>query len=341
MSTSNAIFWKQEVDHRKRVRNWMIKVLSVLLGLLVLLWGLITQPLLGSLPVRSDLPKVDPSRLEIHVRKIVTDVFPRNEAYPRNLDRVASYIGREFLNAHGVTQEQTFEAKGKTYRNIIASFGPETPERIVVGAHYDAAGEKPGSDDNASGIAGLMELAYLLGRAKPGIRIDLVAYTLEEPPYFQTEFMGSAVHAKSLRTQRAAVRLMISLEMIGCFTDAPHSQALPSSFIKPFYPAQGNFIAVVGTLSQTRPVRRVKRAMTMASALPVYSMNAPVSLPGVGFSDQLNYWNQGYDAIMITDTAFYRNPRYHTDADTPDTLDYKRMAMVVQGVYAAVIEIAK
>jgi hypothetical protein len=135
---------------------------------------------------------------------------------------------------------------------------------------------------------------------------------------------------------------MFSLEMIGYFSDQPDSQQYPVSVLKAFYPAQGNFIVVVvGKMDQWRMVRRVKKAMTEASPLPVYSINAPRSIPGVDFSDHLNYWDEGYDALMITDTAFYRNPHYHTSADTHETLDYERMASVVQGVYAAVLSLTK
>ncbi|HEX2236918.1 MAG TPA: M28 family peptidase, partial [Gammaproteobacteria bacterium] len=238
--------------------------------------------------------------------------------------------------------EQPYELNGKTYRNIIASFGPETDERIVVGAHYDSvAANVPGADDNASGVAGLIELARLLGQATLPMKIELVAYTLEEGQHFRTQRMGSAVHAHSLKERGVPVRAMLSLEMLGYFTDVPDSQHYPHPLLKLFYPSRGNFIAVVGKLDQPLIVRRVKSAMRDASKLPVYSINAPLWVPGIDFSDHRNYWDAGYDAVMITDTAFYRNPNYHTPHDTPDTLDYTRMAMVVQGVYAAVVVLAR
>jgi hypothetical protein len=164
-----------------------------------------------------------------------------------------------------------------------------------------------------------------------------VAYTLEEPPYFRTHHMGSAVHANSLKKQGVKVRMMLALEMIGFFADAPDSQKYPVSSMKAIYPSEGNFIGVIGQTSQGAVVRRVKKAMQGAAPLPVYSLNASTFVPGVDFSDHANYWNAGYQAAMVTDTSFYRNPNYHTSRDTPDTLDYKRMAMVVQGVYAAIM----
>ena len=245
------------------------------------------------------------------------------------------------MSAKADVSEQAYEVNGTTYKNVIAAFGPESKERIVVGAHYDAAGEFPAADDNASGIAGLIELAHLLQDVSLPMRVELVAFTLEEPPFFRTAYMGSAIHADSLNKQQASVRLMISLEMIGYFSDALNSQNFPSSVLGLFYPSKGNFIAVVGSFGAGSAVRKVKRAMRSASSLPVYSINAPAFLPGIDFSDHLNYWRVGYDAVMITDTSFYRNKAYHTSNDKADRLDYQRMAMTVQGVYATVLAIVQ
>ncbi|HZG51328.1 MAG TPA: M28 family peptidase [Pyrinomonadaceae bacterium] len=310
-------------------------------GLLAGAWFAVTQPVMfpGSPGDNSSRPPVDVARLEAHVRMLSETFAPRDEGHPENLGRVAAYLRKEFERANAVVSEQPFTSRGQTYRNVIASFGPRTNEMIVVGAHYDTAGALPGADDNASGVAGLIELAYLLGRTPPAARIELVAFALEEPPYFRSPLMGSAVHAASLKSGGFAVRAMLSLEMIGYFSDQPDSQQYPVSVLKAFYPSRGNFIAVIGKIDQGHLVRRVKKAMMAASPLAVSSINAPRSIPGVDFSDHLNYWNEGYDALMITDTAFYRNPHYHTSADTHDTLDYQRMAMVVQGVYAAVLSL--
>ncbi|HEX8632876.1 MAG TPA: M28 family peptidase, partial [Pyrinomonadaceae bacterium] len=268
-----------------------------------------TQPVMFRGSTSDDRPPVDAARLEAHVRMLSETFSPRDAGHPENLDRVAAYLRKEFERANAVAvSEQTFESRGHTYRNVIASFGARTNELIVVGAHYDTAGALPGADDNASGVAGLIELAYLLGKSPPATRVELVAFALEEPPYFRSPSMGSAVHAASLRAQGFAVRAMLSLEMIGYFSDQPDSQQYPVSLLKALYPSQGNFIAIVGKIDQGRVVRRVKKALREASPLPVYSINAPRSIPGVDFSDHLNYWNEGYDALMITDTAFYRNP---------------------------------
>ena len=212
-------------------------------------------------------------------------------------------------------------------------------QRLVVGAHYDVYGENPGADDNASGTAGLLELARLLKSQNPDLkyRVDLVAYTLEEPPFFRTEFMGSAVHAKSLFDAGIKVKGMISMDMIGYFSDAPKSQDYPLGLLKLFYPAVGNYIAVVGNLGNVGMVRKVKKEMKKAAALKVRSINAPASLPGIDFSDHRNYWKYDFDAVMITNTAFYRNKNYHEPTDTPETLNYEKMAEVVKGIYGAVV----
>jgi Zn-dependent M28 family amino/carboxypeptidase len=319
----------------------MLLSLCVFTFLLITVWAMVTQPLL---PVSGMANAVapDPTRLKAHVRMLAETFVPRDEAHPEMLDRTAAYIRREFEQAGGRVTEQPYVLDGKTYRNVIAMLGPNTRERIVVGAHYDSvAADVPAADDNASGVAGLIELARLLGQTTLPMKIELVAYTLEEGQHFNTQRMGSAVHAHSLKERDVPVRAMFSLEMLGYFTDMPDSQHYPHPVLKLFYPSRGNFIAVVGKLDQPLIVRRVKQFMRGASRLPVYSINAPRSVPGIDFSDHRNYWDMGYDAVMITDTAFYRNPNYHTPHDTPDTLDYTRMAMVVQGVYAAVVVLAR
>jgi len=332
--------WQSQAERRRRIIKLMLLVLIISLLFLVTMWFWVTQPALSSVTPNAERT-VDPARLHAHVRKLSVELGPRDESHIENLDRVAAYIREELSQTTTSILEQPYRVEGKSYRNVIARFGPETEERIIVGAHYDTAGALPGADDNASGVAGLIELARLLGRQPPPMRVELVAYTLEEPPYFGTTGMGSSVHAESLRKENVRVRAMFSLEMIGYFSDAPNSQRFPVGLFGAFYPSTGNFIGVVGRLSDWSLVRHTKSAMRQASPLPVYSFNAPSFVTGVDFSDQRNYWHAGYSAVMITDTAFFRNHNYHTEHDTDEKLDYKRMAMVVEGVYAAVTELAK
>jgi len=318
----------------------MLFVVLALVLLLVAACFWLTQPLFSH-PQLNQVRTVDPARLEAHVRKLSIDFSPRDVGNLENLDRVSAYISAELSQAGGSVSEQSYRVENRSFRNVIARFGPDTPERIVVGAHYDAAGPLPGADDNASGVGGLIELARLLGAQAPSMRIDLVAFSTEEPPYFGTTGMGSSVHAQSLQKENVRVRAMLSLEMIGYFSDASGSQHFPAGILSAFYPSTGNFIGVVGRVSDGLLARRVKSAMSGAAPLPVYSISAPSIVPGVDFSDQLNYWRAGYKGLMITDTAFYRNLNYHTARDTPEKLDYKRMAMVVEGVYAAVTELSR
>ena len=318
----------------------MLLVVLILLLVLIAFWFWVTQPLLSRATPNSQRT-VDPSRLEAHVRKLSIELGPRDAGHPESLDQVAAYIKNEFSQTGASVSEQGYRVKGRSYRNVIAYFGQETEERIVVGAHYDTAGALPGADDNASGVAGLIELARLLSQQQLKVRVELVAFSTEEPPYYRSTGMGSYVHADSLRQQNVRVRAMFSLEMIGCFSDAPNSQHFPIGLLSGFYPSTGNYIAVVGRLNDVSLVRRTKATMRNAAPLPVYSINAPQFVTGVDFSDQRNYWRMGYNAVMITDTAFYRNRNYHTAADTAEKLDYKRMAMVVEGVYATVSELAQ
>ena len=292
----------------------------------------------GSDSSKRSVPAADPARLERYVRTLANELTPRDSDHPERLARPAAYIERQFRRHTSRVSDQPYEVDGTPVRNVIARFGPETGARVVIGAHYDTAGPYPGADDNASGVAGVLELARLLSERAPTAPVELVSYPLEEPPHFYTKRMGSAVHARALAEHGVDVRVMFSLEMIGYFTDEPRSQSFPLFFLRPFYPSRGNFIAVVGRWGwgQRALVRRVREAMRAATTLPVYSINAPRIVPGIAFSDHLNYWHQGYDAVMITDTAFYRNPYYHTPSDTPDTLDYDRMAMVVDGVLGTI-----
>lgn len=316
--------------------NRQIIFIGIVLFVFFLLWVQVTQPIY-QFADKKDLPTADAEKLRNHVRTISKGYFPRDYRSPETLGRLAEYIQQVFVKANGRTQLQTFVVDGKPYHNVIASYGPEEGERIIVGAHYDTAGQFPGANDNASGVAGLMALANLLKEAKLSTRVDLVAFTLEEPPFFRTPSMGSAHYVRLLKSEEVRVRIMFSLETIGYFDDKQNSQKYPIGLMNWFYPDKANFIAVVGKFLEGSRVRKIKSAMKSANDLPVYSINAPATVPGVDFSDHVNFWSAGYPAVMITDTAFFRYDEYHLAGDTYDRLDYVRMAKVIQGVYAAVL----
>jgi hypothetical protein len=306
---------------------------------LAALMVVLRQPTFTELPFRG-ASRCDAGRLKDHVAFLTRDITPRSASHPENLDRAASYIFERFSAAGGRTYTQSFVARGGTYRNVIAEFGPASTNApvLVVGAHYDSFGETgalPGADDNASGTAGVLELARLLGSHRLQTPVLLVAYTTEEPPFFGSEEMGSAVHAASLAAASRMVSGMICLEMIGYFSD---QQAWPNWLFEAIYPSKGNFIGVTGGWNDRRLARTVKRAIAGASDLRVVSYSgARVSSDA---SDHRNYWAHGWRAVMITDTAFLRNPNYHTARDTADTLDYRQMARVVDGVLSAVLHLS-
>jgi Zn-dependent M28 family amino/carboxypeptidase len=311
--------------------------MSVLIGI-VLLLSMMTQNESESLVAALHIP-VRKERLQEDVRRLTGVVPARSFENLQALDESAAYIESEFRKLSGGVEVQSFKVGDTAFRNIVISFGPADAPRIIVGAHYDVCGEQAGADDNASGVAGVLELARLLDEQKPVLsrRIDLVAFALEEPPFFRTPYMGSAVHARSLADQDADVETMISLEMIGYFTDRPNSQDFPAFFLRWFYPTEGNFIAVVGKLFDDGICGRFKQSMRRFCSIGVHSINAPAFIPGIDLSDHLNYWKMGFHALMITDTAFFRNPHYHEPTDTIETLDFDRMADVVKGVYGTIV----
>jgi Zn-dependent M28 family amino/carboxypeptidase len=284
---------------------------------------------------------VNRERLYADVEKLTSVTSPRNHANLSSLNTIADYISDEFKKLDCKAEFQNYTANGYEYKNVLTSFGPKTGERIIVGAHYDVCGNQPGADDNASAVAGMLEVARLINELKPELkhRVDFAAYTLEEPPYFRTKYMGSAVHAKSLSKAGVKVKVMICLEMIGYFSEKEHSQKYPLFFMKWFYPDKANYISLVGKVGQCKIVNEVKKFMKQASDMDVQTANVPRFIPGIDFSDHLNYWNENYKAIMVTDTAFYRNPNYHSSTDTIDTLDFDKMAEVVNGIYWAVVNL--
>jgi Zn-dependent M28 family amino/carboxypeptidase len=258
---------------------------------------------------------------------------------PDALNYTADYIYSELAKACDTVYYQEFKVNNITYKNVVASIGTDKKERIVIGAHYDVCGKQEGADDNASGLVGILELARLLSKEKLDYRVDFVAYSLEEPPFFGTKDMGSYVHAKSLHDQNIDIKGMICLEMIGYFSDEPNSQKYPLGILRLFYGNKGNFITVVQNFNKSGFGKQVKELMTNQKLLPTKSFIGPASLGGTDFSDHRNYWEFGYNAVMITNTSFYRNPNYHQTSDKIETLDLNRMCMVIDEVCNCVINL--
>lgn len=262
------------------------------------------------------------------------DIGSRSYGETANLDRSADYIQRRFSQLGFPAKRQSFRVDGTAYHNIHAEIsGIRYPDEIlVIGAHYDTVPGTPGADDNASGIAGLLAIAKIMSEHPPCRTVMLAAFTLEEPPFFRTRQMGSYIFAESLYQKKIRVRGMISLEMIGYFTEKKGGQHYPLPLFRWFYPETGDYIAFVGNVQSKAFTEKFKKSFKKYSSLPCESLNTVSVVPGVDFSDHRSFWKFNYPAFMITDTAFYRNPHYHGPGDTAETLDYDRMALLVIGI---------
>jgi len=281
------------------------------------------------------------ARLRRHVEALAGDIGERNVWRPGTLQDAADYIRGEFAALGFAVAAQSYRAEGQECENleIVLPGGSRSSEIVLLGAHYDTVEGSPGADDNASGVAGLIEIARLLRGTVQARAIKLVAFVNEEPPFFFFGKMGSGVYAKAARRRGDDIRIMLSLEMLGCYSDAPASQAYPP-LLRWFYPDRGNFIAFVSNLKSRRALRECVAAFKAGSDFPVESLASPAIVPGVSWSDQLSFWRAGYPAVMVTDTAFYRNPDYHSGLDSPERLRYAEMARVVEGLAAMAVSLA-
>ena len=262
---------------------------------------------------------------------------PRNYENMDQLNSCAAFIFNDFSNYADTVFYQEYKIGSLTFKNVIARFNPKASKKLVIGAHYDVCGNQEGADDNASGIVGLLELARLLKGKTTDKCMELVAYTLEEPPFFRTEYMGSYIHAKSLKDSHADVVGMVCLEMIGYFNEAKHTQDYPIGFLKLFYGSRGNYITVVNKFGKGKAARKFTKHLDHFATLPVKKFNGPKSLTGIDFSDHLNYWKMGFSACMVTDTAFYRNKNYHQKTDEMGTLNISKMAQVIDGIFFSIL----
>ena len=322
---------------RSVIRGVLAAAVLVGCGAVVAAW-IARGPLVQRIDLDREKVAVSALRLRDTVDALSERFRTRWITHPEVLGETADWIAERMRQAGLTVTEQAFTLREGTFRNVIGvreSADPEAP-LLVLGAHYDAYGEMPGADDNASGIAGLLELVETLPGAPLRRTIHFVAFVNEEPPFFGGEDMGSLRYAQKLAEERRAVDLMVSLEMIGCFSDEPGSQRFPLGALRSIYPDRGNFIAVIGDLMSGDAIRAVKRSMLEVASIPVYSFRGPSWIAGVDGSDHRSFRSHGFPAVMVTDTAFLRNPNYHTRHDTADTLDYERMARVVQALHGVI-----
>jgi hypothetical protein len=293
---------------------------------------------------RGPLPPLDADgrklagRLKAHVTGIASE--EHNVAHPEALERSARYIESALAGMGYSVSRQEFETEGVKVRNLEVSRG-SGKRVLVVGAHYDSALGAVGADDNGSGVAALLELARFLKTVQPaeGLEVRLVAYVNEELPWFSTDNMGSYVHSKGLARDGKEVVAMLSLETIGWYSESYDSQRYPFPFSL-FYPSKGNFVGFVANLRSRSLMHRVVGTFRRAVAFPSEGVAAPESIPGIDWSDQWAYWKFGWPALMVTDTAPFRYPHYHTLRDTPDKLDYERLARVVKGLESVLRDLA-
>jgi len=283
---------------------------------------------------------VSASALEDHVRKLAEEIGERHVGRPHSLAAARDYISRRCQAEGYAVEVQAYEAQGILCANLSITLpGVRWPDQIVlVGAHYDTVPGSPGADDNASGVAGLLELGRCLAGCRPARTIRLVAFVNEESPFFFWDKMGSAVYARAARQRGEDIRAMFSLEMLGCYQDEPRSQRYPP-FLGRGRPDRGNFIAFVANIRSRRLLKHALAAFKTCADFPVEGTATFSWVPGVAWSDHLNFWRQGYSALMITDTAFFRYPHYHSPRDTSEKLDYHRMAAVVEGLAGMLIRL--
>ena len=321
--------------------NWKLQivlavVVVVIVAAAVWLFRITGMPLksyAGTLPPLTSEESELRDRLAANVKYLSASIGERSLERTGSLEKTAAFI-RENLQSVGYSvNDIRYEVAGQTVSNLEAILvGTATAQgNVVVGAHYDSVAGTVGANDNASGVAAVLELARLFKTTKPRRTVRFVFFVNEEPPYFQTENMGSVVYARQLRSQGTHVSAMISLETIGFYSDTKGSQKYPPP-LGFFYPSRGNFIGFVGNPESRNLVRRSIRKFRETTRFPSEGVAAPAEWPGVGWSDQWSFWREKYPGIMVTDTAAFRYPYYHTQLDTSDKVDCEKGARVVDGI---------
>jgi Zn-dependent M28 family amino/carboxypeptidase len=281
------------------------------------------------------------SRLRADVEMLATTIGERHIWRAQSLQPAADHIRSSLFAAGYAPQTQSYDVHRIRVDNIEAVRQGSSLDReiVVVGAHYDSVAGSPGANDNATGIAAMLELARRFALVATARTIHFVAFVNEEPPFFQTSQMGSVVYANAARARGDQVVAMLSLETLGYYSEEPGSQTYPAE-LGGGLPDRGNFIGMVSNLGSADLLERVRSAFTARTPFPIAAAPAPADLPGVGWSDQWAFWQAGYPGMMITDTAPFRYPWYHQAGDTPDKIDFPKFATVVDGIEAAVAVLA-
>jgi len=286
--------------------------------------------------------EITPDSLKRHVYTLAADIGERNIFQPQTLHAAEEYITQTWKQQGYAVERYAYEVHGIECANleITCTGNPASNEIILIGAHYDSVIGSPGANDNGSGVAALLELSRLFTNITPTITLRFVAFVNEEPPFFMWGNMGSHVYAKTARQRGDKIRFMISLETIGYYSDTPGSQRYPPLF-KFFYPNRGNFISFVSNLRSRTVMRKAMHAFRANSTFPVQHVATFSWIPGIAWSDHLSFWRQGYRAFMVTDTAFYRYPFYHSAEDTAEKLCYESFADCCNGLYWCFVELSQ
>lgn len=281
-------------------------------------------------------------RLQAHVYKLAGEIGQRNIWRQQTMEAAVRYIEKAWVELGYEVKKQEYTAYNTIAANLeIELRGTSKPnEIIIVGAHYDSVLNSPGANDNASGVAALLELSRLLANNRYPRTIRLAAFANEEPPFYFTDDMGSRKYASRSRRNNEQIVAMLSLETIGYYSENSGSQKYPFP-LSAFYPDTANFIAFVGNIPSRHLVRQAIDAFRKHAKFPSEGLAAPGLMTGIGWSDHWSFWQEGYPAVMITDTAFFRYPYYHTAQDTPEKLDYGRMSRVVAGIFHVLADLAE
>ncbi len=342
----------EKQDKKRRPRRWRLVLIAagiagllIMLGLFLCWYYMIFMPgesYAGPIPQLADEQIILRDQLRQDVDQLAYTIGERNFTAALGLNQAADYVTGQFEAAGYQVQRHEYEVYSQPCYNLEVEITGTTKrdEIVVIGAHYDSAPGTPGANDNASGTAALLALARHFANHKPQRTLRFVAFPNEEPPFFQTEYMGSLVYAKLCSDLDENIVAAISIETIGYYSDEPDTQKYPAVFSS-FYPSTGNFIAVVGNVGSRPLVLKVIDSFRRHAKFPSEAGAVPGDIEGVGFSDHWSFWQHGYQAVMITDTAPFRYPYYHLPEDTPDKLNFDHMARVVDGLKHVISDLTK
>lgn len=324
--------------------------MSILL-MILLITLLITAFLITAMPGKSYQGKLPPltfneqqlrQELERDINTIA-GMGEHNFVFPENLSKVAAFLESQLAEVGYSVQSQVYQAQGQSFRNLEVEIkGTQKPNEIVIiGAHYDSVVGSVGANDNGTGTAAVLSLARKFAQFKPNRTLRFVEFVNEEPPFFWTKEMGSLVYAERCKQQQENIVAMLSLETMGYYSDQVNSQQYPLNLLKWFYPNQGNFISFIGNFKSRSLIKKVIGNFRDSASFPSQGVALPNWVPGVGWSDHWSFWQQNYLALMVTDTALFRYPYYHTTEDLPEQINFDHLARVVSGLEQVIIDLAQ